>query len=152
MSLSTPTTCSAFTCHLVIGKIEHMEKFGLSHNDNNREEESSVSGLGKAALLAGALVAAGAAYENHNDAVEGESAHSIEAIAGLPARESVPLEAFYAVDEYKEILGETWDLRSVPGSDSEQDRMQASLALKHGVSVVDFKNAFEYKLHDAGLE
>ena len=133
-----------------------MEKFGLSHNDNNSKEESSVGGLGKAALLAGALVAAGAAYENHNDAVEGEQAldraHSIEVIAGLPARESVPLEAFYAVDEYKEILGETWDLRSVPGSDSEQDRMQASLALKHGVSVVDFKNAFEYKLHDAGLE
>lgn len=138
--------------------MKHMEKFGLSHMGERKEEEEGISGssLGKAALLAGALVAGGAAYENHNDAVGAnaalERAHTIEHIAGLPARESIPLGAFLAVDEYKSILGETWSIRSVPDSDSEQDRMQASLALKHGVSPRDFAQAFEYKLRDEGLD
>ena len=152
--LSRTVLGSAFTPLSMIGKIEHMEKFGLEHIPKE-EGGITTSGLGKAALLAGALVAAGGAYEHHHDAVLEaqtlEHSQTIEHTAGLPARENIPLEAFSAVDEYKSILGDTWSLRSVPGSDSEQDRMQAAIATKHGVSVKDFAQAFEWKLRDAGM-
>lgn len=150
---------NAFTLRLVIGKIEHMENnFGLEHIPRKEEEESSGAGF-KVALVGAALAAgvAGVALENdsNDSALQAQAeAHTqmIENAAALPARESIPLNAFYAVDEYKEVAGNTWEFRSVPGSDSEQDKMQAAIAQKHGVSLEDFKNAFEYKLRDAGLE
>ena len=72
--------------------------------------------------------------------------------AGFPARESIPLEAFYAVDEYKSILGETWTLPFVPGAESEQERMIESIAVKHGITKNDFAQAFRYKVNDEGIE
>lgn len=134
-----------------------MEKYEAEDAKPKREEGVSGSTLGKAALLTGALVAVGAAYENHDDTSNQsqapeysqtvpESAYEISLT--LRARESIPLEAFHAVDEYKSILGDTWSERSVPGADSEQNRMQQAIAQKHGVSQKDFAQAFEWKLRD----
>lgn len=127
-----------------------MEKFGLPRD--GKDEGVTASGLGKAALLAGALVAAGGAYVNHrDDALERQAMeHSltVENTQGLKSREDIPLEAFYAVDEYKSILGNTWTVPSVLGSDSEQDKIRAVIAEKHGVSVQDFEDAFAWKIRD----
>ena len=134
-----------------------MEKYEAECAKPKKEEGVSGGTFGKAALLTGALVAAGALYENYNDTTDQlqapeysqvvpESASEISLT--LRARESIPLEAFVAVDEYKSILGETWSERSVPGSDSEQERMQQAIAQKHGVSQKDFAQAFEWKLRD----
>lgn len=138
--------------------MKYMEKYEAEYAKPKKEEGVSGSTLEKAALLTGAPVAAGAVYENYNDTadqIQGpeysqtapESAYA--ASLTLRAWESIPLEAFAAVDEYKSILGETWNLRSVPGSDSEQDKMQETIAQKHGVSQKDFAQAFEWKLLDA---
>ena len=127
-----------------------MEKFGLPREES--EEGVTASGLGKAALLAGALAVAGGAYVNHRDETLERQAmeHSltVENTQGLKAREEIPLEAFYAVDEYKSVLGNTWSIPSVVGGESEQDKIRAVIAEKHGVSVNDFEDAFEWKVRD----
>jgi len=139
----------------VIGKIVDMDNFGLPKKE---EGESLSKNLKMAAAGAAMLIATGAALENQNESVAEVQAQehsqefeksSIE--AGFPARESIPLEAFRAVDEYKSILGETWTLPFVPGADSEQEKMIESIATKHGVSKNDFAQAFRYKVNDAGI-
>lgn len=105
------------------------------------------------------LAAAGGVLEHQNETVANVQAQE-RAVAfekasiekGFPARESIPLNAFYAVDEYKSILGETWSMPFVPGADSEQEKMIESIAQKHGVTKRDFAQALRYKLSDAGLE
>ena len=152
----------SFAHFLRIGKIEDMnDNFGTQYTDLTKNTKEGVSTKAKMAIAGGALLAVtgGVMLENHKDDVSErqrqEHSQAFERTsveAGFPARESIPLDAFRAVDEYKSILGETWSVPFVPGANSEQEKMIEHIAQKHGVTKKDFAQAFRYKVNDAGLE
>lgn len=133
-----------------------IDNFGLPKEKDEGMSKNTKMAIAGAAMLA---VAGGAILENHkSDVAETQTQEHLLAFekssveAGFPTRESIPLEAFYAVDEYKSILGATWSIPFVPGADSEQEKMIEHLAQKHGVSKNDFAQALRYKFNDAGIE
>lgn len=128
-------------------------------NQSEPEERRFFEKHARNLVAATALAVAGGAYVA-NEHESGRVADVVESSqsAGknvdwgtyLAPRESVPLEAFSAADEYAGRYGLNMEVPADPHESDKRDAEMKQIAKAHGISDIDMLQALRWKMRDAG--